>query len=837
MDWDVLYDGFRDEFDFCVLCVRGDEPPLSAQAFIFENPVPMLLVEDDLPDALFSALGIRRERLAGRPVLIATPAFDAPVYVELRDAADPVGEKDDAKAVLLGVPRTSGEEQSAPGDGGEEGDPSWVCRELVIGKLREAPCLIWDASIVEAAGERVMRFRATLRTDDAEAAKALEGEPLMFRQIDERGRKLALPFTILEDAMSAQDGTWTRTLTVSVRVPEERRIFVLWVWSRTLAAGSFRGFPRWIIDSIERESRSTMTSVEHDPSYDAWVKARQAEPEPPAEPLAARPHLSVLVAEEPLGWTGPEPPKGSVIDELTPAPFVRAARNRELEEARARTRASLDAQSYEDFDVRYVAAGECLGDAVPLDDLSWNVVIGLGDVLEPRALELLAREAADPAATLVYADEDVASWDGGEPLYHRARLKPRFSEDELYFGHGIGLPMAIAGRAWQDGAPGAYDLALHALEAGGVEGVRHVEDVLLHAALDRPFATEEAVDALTAHLGRRGLATDVTYRETNPWDDPERHPGGVLRVRYLWPGDAPMVSIIIPNRDHADYLGPCVASILELTTWPAFEVVIVENGSTDADILSLYAKLQEDPRVRVVAWHGGGFNYPAIVNRGAEKASGSLLCLLNNDTQVLDGDWMAELAGPLTRPEVGITGALLTFADGLVQHAGMMAVPDGGLAHQQQNLWPGALAHGGADGAEGYLMTLQRPVAYSMATGACQMVRRDVWDELGGYDEALAVGYNDADFCLRAAEAGYRTLFVPYARLHHREFGTRHRESGDAAERERWEEERRLMLERHPQVFGRDPYLNRMLDPDSRYFQLKRVRWRYETENWLGWPI
>ncbi len=828
MDWDVLYEGFRDEFDLALVDVGDAKGELRAQAFHRGRPVPVLIRDRSLPEELIALAGARKHGEGHRFAVLATPSLRVPIDVEVVDEAG------DSRFIRLGTRRIAGEKLRYSSD--LERDPYYLMREFTVQALRQAPCMVWDSAILPAGEGFVLRYRVTLRTNDPAKAEALAAERLMVRMLRADATTTEWPVIILEDSTFKKDeGEWRRVVTYAVQAPAPLDDCCFWVWSRVLGCGAFRGFPRWIAELILAEARTAMTSVAHDPGYDSWMKGQQgAAATDDAETPASGVHLRVIVVEE------PEAPLAGTWKRALP----RAVPSKG--ELRARTAASLRAQLHRDFDVHFVGAGEPFG-ARPAQGqtrpkASWSVIVGLGDVLEPQALGEIAAAIEGTNALAVYADEDVAIWaENGSVTYADARLKPRFSHDELYFGNGVGLPLAVAPEVMDPEATCAYELALAALEKGGPERFHHIEKVLLHAAESRPFATGGMVAPLAAHLARRGVSADVVYRETNLEVDPqanvERHPGGVLRIRYAYPASAPLVSVVIPNRDHADYLGPCVRSILELTRYPNFEIVIVENGSSDADILALYAKLQEDARVRVVGWHGEGFNYPSVVNRGVEKARGEYVCLLNNDTVVLDGDWMVELLGPLLRPEIGVTGALLSFPDGLVQHAGMMSDPYGGLGHQQQNLWPGTIAHGDVDGDEGYLMTLQRPVAYTMVTGACQMVSRALFDELGGYDEALSVGYNDADFCLRAAKAGYRTLFTPYARLMHREFGTRHRETTDVSEVDRWKAERALMRERYPEVFARDPFFNRALNPDSRYFALARVFWVFETGGWYGLPF
>ncbi len=865
---DVVLDGFRDEYDFAIVRVREVACAPRVVAFIKASPIPTVVVKEGVREILeANGVEVPDEPSEGERLwLIATPVFSRLVEVALIDSAE------HEEKLLMGAKRMClGDD---PASVFAQPDLFQALHDIVSRTVGERDFRVWDSGVYPAGEHLIIRYRAQLTAHSAEEAALLKAEKLIICKLDERGRRQTADVRVLEDAMvEGEHGLMARELTVSVEVPRESGTCCLWVWSRTLSAGAFRGLAAWMLNPRLNWFSMVSATPEVDPGYDEWAReqglaealADEREIEAPegaperadvaaadelawGEDVSARameaddtsvsperradeaefaaedaelalPHLTVLIAEDPEDERGHAPTK--LADLAAPSPLD-ALRPHRTNADLIRTISSLREQSFQDFDVVWVPAGRELGSAGTQDG-SWRVVVGSGDVLEPSALERIACAAATEGTWLVYGDEDVYELSDERSLLYGGRLKLRFSLDELYWGNGVGLPLAVCPALDAPSAKSAYDLALAAVEQGGVEGVTQLEGVLVHAVRQRPFAIGASVASLQRHLDARGVAADVAYVETNVDDDPERVPGGFLRVRYLRPDPCPLVSIVIPNRNHADYLRPCVESILEKTAWPAYEVVIVENGSTDADILALYAELQErDPRVRVVSWKGKEFNYSAVVNRGVEKAKGEIVCLLNNDTKVLDGEWLDELVGPLSREEVGVTGALLTFEDGLVQHAGMVAVPSGGFGHMQQDLWPGEVGSAASEGADGYLLSLKRPVAYPMVTGACQVVHRDLFEELGGYDEALAVGFNDGDFCLRAAARGKETLFVPYARLWHREFGTRHRESDRKRETERGEREMALMHERYPELFTGDPFLNGLLDPESRYYRLDR---------------
>ena len=541
---------------------------------------------------------------------------------------------------------------------------------------------------------------------------------------------------------------------------------------------AFACVPSFKTDALLAEARKRSLGAAGDPAYEEWFAARAASREELARQRNAAAKGGLPTIEI---WI-----VGSVDIE--------------------RTQASLDAQT-----LAPAASGEG----------SYVLFLTSGDELEPDALFELASAAAagsgaEAAADLVFADEDVRS---GKSLEQPA-LKTPLNRGRLLSYDCVGAPLVLSRELLEraggfvEGAAWHYDLVLRASEH--CQTPVHVPRVLCHRPAIAPSeeAHEAGRRALLAHLGRCDIAATVKA-------GPERC---TYRVHYQIPRPWPEVSIVIPSREHADLLRPCVESILERTTYPRYTVTIVENGSSEAETFALYDELCErDDRVRVVMWTDalaaskgvapGSFNYPALINYGVSRTSGELVVLLNNDTEVIAGDWLQEMAGQLQRSEVGIVGAKLLLADGLIQHAGMVANPNGDFAHVNRCL---------SGAVPGYLHTADLPGDFSMVTGACQMVRREVWDELGGYDQGLAVGYNDGDFCLRAGEAGHLVAFTPYALLHHREFASRGREAGDPEKEARLAAEKARFLAAHP-AFAEsgDPALNPQLDGFSDWYQLR----------------
>lgn len=449
------------------------------------------------------------------------------------------------------------------------------------------------------------------------------------------------------------------------------------------------------------------------------------------------------------------------------------------------------------------------------------------DILEPDALlhyvAALNKTAKDERPQVLFCDEDMFQKTGewGQPVF-----KTRLNVDLLYshncVTHFLMVEKALIDRIGMspEDVAGAqdYDLTLRCLAAGA--RFEHVAHVLYHwrvhpgstadgSADSKPYAIEAGRLALQRHFDSLGVHGTVEESET-PF---------VYRMRYSLPEPAPLVSIVIPTKDHVETLGACVMSIAQKATYTNYEIVLVENNSEEQETFAYYETLPErvaaasggKGAARVVYWPGE-FNYSQIINFGVKHAKGDYLLLLNNDTEVISPDFIEEMMGYLQRPDAGVVGAKLYFADHLVQHAGILVGVRGALAHANQDF---------SAKREGYLARAVRPGNFSAVTGACQMVRRDVFEQVSGYNEEFAVGFNDADFCLRAWEAGYRTIFTPYAEMYHYEFTSRGREEANEEKLRRWKREQALFMQRWPEFFlDGDPWLGPNLSAESEYFSV-----------------
>src|SRR5690606_41178931 len=223
------------------------------------------------------------------------------------------------------------------------------------------------------------------------------------------------------------------------------------------------------------------------------------------------------------------------------------------------------------------------------------------------------------------------------------------------------------------------------------------------------------------------------------------------------------MSLLTPTRDRADLLHTCVESLPARTDYPAFEVVVIDNGSSEPDALAYLAQLHDRDGVRVLRYDAP-FNYSAINNWAAAQCTGEVIGLVNNDIEVISRDWLREMVSHAVRPEIGAVGAMLYYPDDRIQHAGVVLGIHGVAAHVYSGMPRGYPGHGGRARVAQQL---------SAVTGACLVVRREAYERVGGLDESLQVAFNDIDFCLRLRQAGYRNLWTPFAELHHHESASR----------------------------------------------------------------
>lgn len=449
-----------------------------------------------------------------------------------------------------------------------------------------------------------------------------------------------------------------------------------------------------------------------------------------------------------------------------------------------------------------IAAGEYVG------------LLDHDDLLTPDALFEVVKavnEQGRPEA--LYSDEDKVTTDLSE--HFQPHMKPDFNKDLLrsnnYITHFFVASKNLADRVGGfDGAyNGAqdYDFILRCTEQA--EGIVHIPRILYHwrvhkaSTADNPASKMYAFDAgkraIEAHLKRCMEPGAVSHTKDL----------GFYKVKYPVKG-SPLVSIIIPNKDESETLAQCLESI-ERSSYQNYEIIIVENNSEKEETFAYYGKIQSD-RIRIVFWPDE-FNYSAINNFGASEAKGDYLLLLNNDVQVITEDWLEELLSNCQREDVGIVGAKLFYPDDTIQHAGIV-IGIGGVAGAVFTGLPGVYS--------GYLHKASIQQDLSAVTAACMMVKRSVYEELGGLEEKLKVAFNDVDFCLRARDKGYLVVYNPEVKLYHYESKSRGTEDSK-------EKIRRFQNEIE---YMRSHWLKLLKEGDPMYNpNLTLTKWDYSLKN------
>ena len=373
-----------------------------------------------------------------------------------------------------------------------------------------------------------------------------------------------------------------------------------------------------------------------------------------------------------------------------------------------------------------------------------------GELSRDSIFELVKQLNRDPLADFVYWDDDQLDADGSAcaPFF-----KPDWSPDLIlsmnYVGESFAARRSLIDEAGgirsEDGAQWVYDLVLRGTER--TERIVHIPKVLYHQR--GSDTSSQGAGAIEETIRRRGIGAKV---ET-------AHPGR-YSVRYEI-RDNPMVSILIPTKDNCRLLRQCIDSIGKKTDYPNYEIIVMDNDSSDRETLDYFARIAH--QVRIVRCPGR-FNFSAINNRGAAQARGEFLLFLNNDTEVSRPDWMRAMVEQAQRLEVGAVGAKLLFSDGRIQHAGVVLGIEGVVGHafrlvRDDSVRGPALANVVRD--------------CSAVTAACMMMRRSLFDEVGGFDETLPIDFNDVDLCLRLRRLGYAIVYTPLALLYHHESATR----------------------------------------------------------------
>lgn len=652
---------------------------------------------------------------------------------------------------------------------------------------------------------------------------------LSVRCLDARLKTLPIQPVILGEDVSPLPFTTAdsiRSVQLSLRVPRDAsQVICLLEDANHPEFNSFDALDRPSLDALCSATWERIGPVANKPSgYEIWTKEHAA-------------NKAALAKQRNLDLKGA--PSFSIVVPLykTPLPLLD-----DMVE-------SVRAQSYEQWELILVnstpddkaLASAILGYAredprIKVLTLSHNMGISLNtnhgigaasgtficfldhdDAIEPDALFEYAEAVIDnPTTDLIYSDEDNLTPEGA---YVNPFFKPDFNIDLLrnvnYVCHFLAIRTELL-RTLEPSDPsvdGAQDHDITLKAAERARHIHHVPRILYHwrmaegsTALDpssKSYAAQAGVNAVQNHLNRLGIEAEVSESfDTLPF---------TYRVRYAIPKPEPLVSIIIPSKDHVDILDECLKSIVEMSTYSNYEILVVENNSDAPDTFEYYARLggRFGDRVRVIKWPGE-FNFSKIINYGVSNAKGEYLLLLNNDTKVITPDWISVMLGICCREDVGAVGARLLYADGTLQHAGVWV--SGHIAGHFFSGYPGS--------NPGYYGLAMRTQDLTAVTGACMMTKRSAFTLVDGFTEDFAVAFNDVDYCLKLRDKGLLVVYSPEAELYHYESLSRGKEIG-IEKQTRFHRELGLLNSVWADHFTRgDPYVNKNILEGNPYYQV-----------------
>ncbi len=639
-----------------------------------------------------------------------------------------------------------------------------------------------------------------------------------IRVLDLSGKNLAVDgLTVLGDSTSPYKGSHhhMRVLQFSFVIPNTLSSFIVWLhYPDGRTPDGFFCMQDFVLSDMRVGWLADLGRNPSGPRYEDWYIRSQRTP------------LAELYVEPEVEF--PIAPTYSVIVPLykTPLDFFSDMAQSVLEQTYGKFELILVNASPEDADLKAVVTElASTDDRIKVVELEGNLGIALNtragiekatgdfvcffdhdDVLERDTLFEYTRAINDrPDTDMLYCDEDKLL-DGH---FVNGFLKPDFNWDYLYscdfVCHMLAVRRSLIGE--DDFATkemdGAQDWYLTLRMAEKARNIYHVRKVLYHWRIHsestasgieaKPWVVDAQVAAVQSHFDRRGIPAKVSPSPDVP---------DFLQVDYEITGN-PLVSIVIPNKDARDILDQCVTSIVEKSTYRNFEIIVVENNSTDPETFEYYKELEKRyGQVRIV-YYDGGWNFSKICNFGTAHASGDYILLLNNDTEVITPDWLELMLGPCTRDEVGAVGAKLLYANDLVQHVGVI-MSSGGPGHSYMMV---------PDKFRGYYNVCVVPHAVSAVTGACLLVKKSVYEEIGGLDEGFAVNYNDIDFCLKVNAAGKYVVEQPRAKLRHYESVTRGPSDRTPSQAVSWVREKAALMNRWADYYAKgDPYYNSNLE-------------------------
>lgn len=425
------------------------------------------------------------------------------------------------------------------------------------------------------------------------------------------------------------------------------------------------------------------------------------------------------------------------------------------------------------------------------------------DILPPNALfEVVNAINKNPEVDLIYTDEDKIDYEGNhiEPFF-KPDWSPDFMNSCNMITHFATMKANIIRgvNGFTVGTHGAQDWDLFLKITAKTNNIYHIPKILYHWRKSETSTAMNANSKPYAYINQKNvLRSSVRQRKENAYID--SHVAlGFWRKKYVIPTN-PLVSIIIPTKNNFKYIKKCIESIIENTTYPYFEIIIVDTGSTDSQVNNFYGKLINDNENIQIVKYKKKFNFSDACNYGADNSNGEYLLFLNNDTEVITHDWIQSLLEHAQRPEVGMVGPKLIFEDKTIQHAGIV------LSERDIAFHP---FYGQDERVDIFTYIYTANIRnVSAVTAACSMVSRKKFDEAGGFDPKLRVTYNDVDLNLKLRKKGYYNLYTPYAELFHYESKSVGRINTSERDSTELQEAQNEMRKRWGNYLKRDPFYN-----------------------------
>jgi O-antigen biosynthesis protein len=425
---------------------------------------------------------------------------------------------------------------------------------------------------------------------------------------------------------------------------------------------------------------------------------------------------------------------------------------------------------------------------------AYIVFCAAGDSFHPQLLSLFYQSLnRNPSADIYYSDCDYVLRNSSErlPLFKPTALSPEMFLSVNYFSRGIinkdSISEYLSAISLKINILSIeYDIIFRMVEKSA--RIHHIPNILISQSDLVESANPNYTEIVKLHLSKTGLLRHRTKQNNS-------------ELGFSWHIETPSIAIIIPTKNHGSLLKNLISSIFKTTKYENFTLNLVDNDSDDEDTLSYYETLKQKPRFSLVPYHGD-FNYSQAINLGAEYTQSDLLLFLNDDMEVIDPHWLHEMTQWAIRPDIGVVGAKLLRENHTIQHAGIILGLSGFAGHIHLNA---------TDHYQSLFGSVDWYRNYLAVTGACQMVRREVFDEVGGYDEGFQIAFGDIDFCLRIHDLGYRNVYTPFARLYHYE-GKSRGYSTPVSDILRAYEKHEKYLEKH------DPYFS----PNLTYTRIPR---------------